>query len=77
MVQLVAEGDSVKGFSSTKRPDEQSLLEGYRHLAADAAQEQEALEWCEALCRDAFDTEDGEASKNAERRTTQGGRARQ
>ena len=33
--------------------EEASLLDGYREMAADAAREQEAWEWCEALVSDA------------------------
>jgi hypothetical protein len=41
-------------------------------MAADAAQEQEALEWCEALCGDALGAEEGEASKHAEEQISHG-----
>jgi hypothetical protein len=72
MVSLAAGGDTVNRLSGAKMRDRASQLEGYRRMAADAAQEQEALEWCEALCGDALGAEEGEASKHAEEQISHG-----
>jgi hypothetical protein len=65
----------VNRFSGANKQDEKSLLEEYRDMAADAAQEQEALEWCEALCGDTFDVEDVRVPKRVESLTSHGKKA--
>jgi hypothetical protein len=37
---------------------EERLLEGYREMASDTEHEREAVEWCEALIGDSFETAD-------------------
>lgn len=59
------------GVMLVKSQEKQTLQNGYRRMAEDTVQEQEALEWCEALCGDALGAEE-EAPGHAEERISPG-----